>query len=245
MNKGYWMRRYKLVVVVFICSFLFSCTHTQTQQKVVASSPEESNASRLAKSDIDEVIELQQRTVMEHLKLLMIKLYKRNPSARHDKEQRSLEASVDLFFSKPAGTDYPQFNKVTSTDLIHLSLDPAYQGGDRVLPFISGLRSMLMASYNNLTDFYYLTSIDEQKLYNSARNIEIAAWLLAESRNEDGELFLLSDSLENERRNLSYQRLLGQMIATQDNLAIIMSHKNGRIIKTIVVRAATLMFLPI
>jgi hypothetical protein len=245
MIKGYWMRRYKVLIVVFICSCLFSCTHNQAQQKVVASSPDETSASRLAKSNIDEVIELQQRTVMDHLKLLMIKLYKRNPSARHDKEQRSLEASVDLFFSKPAGSDYPQFNGLTSTDLVHLALDPTYQGGDRVLPFISGLRSMLMASYNNHTDFYYLTSIDEQKLYNSARNIEIAAWLLAESRNESGELFLLSDSLENERRNLSYQRLLGQMIATQDNLAVIISHKNGRMIKTIVIRAATLMFLPI
>lgn len=102
-----------------------------------------------------------------------------------------------------------------------------------------------MAAYDNHTDFYYLTSIDEQKLYNSARNIEIAAWLLAEKRNVDGELYLLSDSLENERRNLSYQRLLGQMIATQDNLAEIVSHKTGRLIKTVVVKAASLMFLPI
>lgn len=211
----------------------------------MATSPDDDNVSRLAKSNIDEVIELQQRTVMDHLKLLMVKLYKRNPSARHDKEQRDLDASVELFFSQPAGTDYPQFNDLTSTDLVHLALDPEYQGGDRVLPFISGLRTMLMASYNNHTDFYYLTSIDEQKLYNSARNIEIAAWLLAESRNENGELFLLSDSLDNERRNLSYQRLLGQMIATQDNLAVIISHKNGRLIKTMVIRAATLMFLPI
>jgi hypothetical protein len=245
MVKGYWMRRYKVLIVVFVCSCLFSCTNLQTKQKVVAADPNDDNVSRLAKSNIDEVIELQQRTVMDHLKLLMTKLYKRNPSARHDKEQRSLEASVELFFSKPAGSDYPQFNDLTSTDLIHLALDPTYEGGDRVLPFISGLRTMLMASYNNHTDFYYLTSIDEQKLYNSARNIEIAAWLLAESRNEKGELFLLSDSLDNERRNLSYQRLFGQMIATQDNLAVIISHKNGRLIKTVVIRAASLMFLPI
>ena len=60
-----------------------------------------------------------------------------------------------------------------------------------------------------------------------------------------GKLFLLSDSLENERRNLSYQRLFGQMIATQDNLADIVAHKTGRLIKTVVVKAASLMFLPI
>ncbi|PCH62288.1 MAG: hypothetical protein COC04_05340, partial [Gammaproteobacteria bacterium] len=197
------------------------------------------------KSDIDEVIELHQRTVMKHLEQLMLKLYKRNPSARYDKAQRNIEDSVSLVFSRPHDFKYTQLNKLSSTDLIHLALDPDYQGGDRVLPFIVGLRTMLMASYDYHTEFYYLTSIDEQKLYNSARNIEIAAWLLAESRNEQGDLFLLSDSLENERRNLSYQRLLGQMIATQENLADIVSHKTGRLIKTVVVKAASLMFLPI
>ena len=102
-----------------------------------------------------------------------------------------------------------------------------------------------MASYNDKTEFFYLTSIDQQKLYNSARNLEIAAWLLAEKRDQDGNLLILSDSLADEQRNLSYQRLIGRMIATQDNLAEIISHKTGRIIKTFVVRAATAVFLPI
>jgi len=211
----------------------------------VASDPDDSTFSRLAKSDVDEVVELHQRTVMKHLQQLMSKLYKRNPSSRHDKAQRNIQDSVNLIFSRPHNFKYKQWSERTSTDLIHLALDPGYQGGDRVLPFIVGLRTMLMASYDNHTEFYYLTSIDEQKLYNSARNIEIAAWLLAESRNEQGKLFLLSDSLENERRNLSYQRLFGQMIATQDNLADIVAHKTGRLIKTVVVKAASLMFLPI
>lgn len=238
------MRLYS-VFIVLISFSLIACTNVQPQQKVVASDPADSTFTRLAKSDIDEVVELHQRTVMNHLKQLMLKLYKRNPSARYDKAERNIEDSVELVFSRPHYFKYNDWTDLSSTELIHLSLDPDYRGGDRVLPFILGLRNMLMASYDNHTEFYYLTSIDEQKLYNSARNIEIAAWLLAESRNEQGELFLLSDSLENERRNLSYQRLLGQMIATQDNLADIISHKTGRLIKTVVVKAASMMFLPI
>ena len=46
-------------------------------------------------------------------------------------------------------------------------------------------------------------------------------------------------------RNLSYQRLIGRMIATQDNLAEIIAHKSGRLIKTVVVKAASMVFLPI
>ena len=102
-----------------------------------------------------------------------------------------------------------------------------------------------MASYNNQSEFYYLSSVDQQKLYNSARNIEIAAWMLAEKRDENGKRLLLSDSLQEESRNLSFQRIIGGMIATQDNLAAIIAQKNGRLVKTVVVQAASMMFLPI
>ncbi|NQY26986.1 MAG: hypothetical protein HRT92_07395 [Piscirickettsiaceae bacterium] len=212
---------------------------------MVASNPDNSGLSRLAKSDIDEVIEYHQRAVIRDLKKLMIKLYKRNPGGRHDKEIRSIEASVDLVFSRAHDKAYPQWNRLIGTDIVRIALDASYQANDRVLPFIVGLRKMLMASYDNHTEFYFVTSIDQQKLYNSARNIEISAWMLAERRDLDGELLLLSDSLAEEQRNLSYQRLIGRMIATQDNLAEIISHKTGRLIKMVVVKVASMMFLPI
>lgn len=200
---------------------------------------------RLAKSDIDEVIELHQQAVMRDLKKLMIKLYKRNPGQRYDREQRDIRASVELTFSRPSNFRYANYQHIDKpTDIVRLALDENYRG-DRVLAFIVGLKRMLMASYDNKTEFFYLTSVDQQKLYNSARNIEIAAWLLANGRDAEGKLLLLSDSLDDENRNLSYQRLIGRMIATQDNLAQIISQKTGRIIKTVVVRAATMVFLPI
>lgn len=200
---------------------------------------------RLAKSDIDEVIELHQQSVFRDLKKLMIKLYKRNPGLRYDLDQRDIKASVELSFSRPYNFVYADFKDIKRpTDIVRLALDENYKG-DRVLAFIVGLRQMLMASYDYHDEFFYLTSIDQQKLYNSARNIEIAAWLLASKKDSQGNLLVLSDSLEEEIRNLSYQRLIGRMIATQDNLAQIISQKTGRIIKTVVVRAATVMFLPI
>lgn len=200
---------------------------------------------RLAKSDIDEVIELHQQAVMRDLKKLMFKLYKRNPGLRYDRELRDIKASVELTFSRPFNFNYAEYKDIRRpTDIVRLALEDEYQG-DRVLAFIVGLRRMLMASYDNHTEFFYLTSIDQQKLYNSARNIEIAAWLLANKRDQHGNLLVLSDSLSDEQRNLSYQRLIGRMISTQDNLAEIISRKTGRIIKTFVVRAATVVFLPI
>lgn len=239
------MKHGKFFIVVLLCLNLIACNSMQAKPKVVASDPNEAGIARLAKSDINEVVELHQRAVMQYLKSLMVKLYKRNPKGRHDKDKRSIEASVDLLFSRSHNQDFAQWRHMKGTDIIRIALDDSYQGQDRVLPVIFGLRKMLMASYDNHTEFFYLTSISEQKLYNSAKNIEIAAWMLAEKRDVHGNLLLLSDSLAGEKRNLSYQRLFGKMIATQANLAEIVAHKNGRLIKTVVVKAASMMFLPI
>ena len=227
--------------MVLLCLTLSACTG----QKVVASDPDNAGISRLAKSDIHEVVELHQRAVMQNLKLLMLKLYKRNPAGRHDKDKRDIEASVDLVFSRHHDYYFSHWQHMDATDIIRVALDETYQDSDRILPFIFGMRKMMMASYDNHTEFFYFTSIDQQKLYNSARNIEISAWMLAEKRDINGKLLLLSDSLTEEYRNLSYQRIFGKMIATQDNLAEIVARKNGRLIKTVVVRAASMMFLPI
>jgi hypothetical protein len=238
------MKLFNFIFIV-LCLNLSACTTMLPNQNAVVANPDTSGVARWGKSDMDEVIEFHQRAAMENLKALMVKLYHRNPKGRHDAKLRTIEASVNLTFSRSNDGYYPQWESIKATDIVRIALDESYQGSDRVLPFIVGLRKMIMASYDNHTEFFYLTSIDGQKLYNSARNIEIAAWMLAENRDVRGRLLLLSDSLEQEERNLSYQRLIGQIIATQDNLATIMAHKSGRLIKNVVITAASMVFLPI
>jgi hypothetical protein len=229
------MRLFSFLLVVF----LSACSSQPTGKN------SDSAIDRIAKSDIDEVIEVHQQAVLDDLKALMIKLYKRNPNLRHDLHERSIEESVELTLSRPYNTVYEQGKNVSEpNDIVRLAFDERF-AGDRVRALILGLRKMLMASYDYRTEFYYLTSVDEQKLYNSARNLEIAAWLLASRSDVNGKPLIFSDSLQSEQRNLSFQRLFGKMIATQDNLAQIISQKTGRILKTVVVRTASMMFLPI
>jgi len=236
----------KLYRTFFIAALLgvSACSHSPAGHKTVAADPDHGGIERFAKSNIDEVIELHQRAVIRDLKTLMLKLYRRNPDQRHDKHARTIEESVELIFSMPMAALHPDWVRKKGTEIIPLAFDDAYLD-DRVFAFIVGLRKMLMASYDNHTEFYYLTSIDEQKLYNSARNIEIAAWMLADKRDGNDRLYILSDSVENEQRNLSYQRLIGRMIATQDNIADIVDHKEGRIVRTVVTRAVSMVFVPL
>jgi hypothetical protein len=115
-----------------------------------------------------------------------------------------------------------------------------------VFALVAGLMSMIMKSYNYQSEFYMFDSVEPQKLYNCARNIEIAVWKLSHDRDSNGEPFLYSNSLPDEEVvNLSYERIFGKLIATQDNITTIMAGKNGRTIKTVIQKMATAVFLPI
>ena len=56
---------------------------------------------------------------------------------------------------------------------MRLAFEESYEG-DRVLALIEGLRGMVLDAYNGQQEFYLLDELDPQKLYNAARNIEIA-----------------------------------------------------------------------
>jgi hypothetical protein len=111
------------------------------------------------------------------------------------------------------GTFDPQFafrlvelGGVRGADAIVLALKPEYSG-DRVFAFGVGLSSMVLLAYNGKTEFYLTDSLDAQKLYNSARNIEIAAWKLANSRDLHGNLLIVSNEATGVP-NLSFEREL-------------------------------------
>jgi hypothetical protein len=117
--------------------------------------------------------------------------------------------------------------------------------GDRVLALMVGLRSMIDAAYGHKQEFFLTDELDPQKLYNSARNIEITVWRLAHRKNSFGQPYLLTDSLNEGVRNLSYERLFGKLISLQDTLATIIAERNNRLIKNVIQRFATAVFLPI
>ena len=198
----------------------------------------------LAKTDVDMVAEIHLHTALEHLRDLMIKLYRRNPRQWKTTGKKSAQAVVAEVFDGNYEWDFPELDGKRGAASIHLAFRDDY-AGDRVLAFGVGLTSMVLAAYNNKTEFFLTDELEPQKLYNSARNIEIAAWKLEHDRNARGELFLLSNSRAGEIRNLSFERLLGKLMAGQDAIARIVSGKTQRTIKNIIQRMAGAVFLPI
>jgi len=198
----------------------------------------------LIKTDIDMVAEVHFQETYASLRALMAKLYRRNPREWRKTGQASGDAVVFLVFDTQHDWRFKELGDKKGTDAIQLAFREDYQG-DRVLAFIVGLATMHLSAYNDKSEFFVLDELSPQKLYNSARNIEIAAWKLANGRDSQGNLHLLSNENDGTVKNLSFEREFGKIIARQDTLARIVSEKTNRSIVRIIQTMATAVFLPI
>jgi hypothetical protein len=116
-----------------------------------------------------------------------------------------------------------------------------------VAVFIAGMGGMLNAAFEEKTEFFMLDELDAQKLYNSARNLEIAAWKLANARDAGGAPLLLSNEMAQggQPANLSFEREFGKMIGNLDILSGLVAEKGHRVIARVVQNLATAVFLPV
>jgi hypothetical protein len=194
--------------------------------------------SSLVKNDIDLVTETHQRVVFAALRELAVKLYKRNPGEWKKDGHRTLEEAVDSICCDP----FPSVNGKSSIDSIRLAFDEEFHG-DRVKAFIAGIETMVLNSYDGHRSMYIHNLLDAQKLYNSARNIELASWLIRTKRNVNDRPFLLSSG-EGDEINLSFERLFGKLINAQDMMAQIIADRNHRQIKNVIQSLVTA-FIPI
>ena len=230
-------------VLLGLCLLLAAC-NTKTTQVEKGPDTQDVNFDSLIKTDVGVVLEIHVREVRTLMRELMVKLYKRNPRELKKSVFPSAEENIDRLFEQRHGWNFPELDGKRDIEAIKLTFDEDFKG-DRVFAFVSGLTSMLMASYKYKTEFYVLDSVDAQSLYNSARNIEIAVWRLGNEYDSNDELFLYSNSLPGEITNLSYERIFGKLISLQDTMAIIIAGKTNRTVVKVVQRMVTAVFLPI
>ena len=231
------------------CLLLPACTSTQSYPPTAPSTgrrppPAEAqfNLADLAKSDIDAVAEVHFRESIASAKLLTEKLYRRNPRELRKSDLPTPEAE------SPA-------RSIRARVAIRRALEPAWHRrapiafradftGDRVFAFGVGIGSMIAQAYNDKSKFYLTDSLDAQRLYNAARNLEIAAWKLA---NAGAERRAPAPQQRDGpgAANLSFEREFGKLIAYQDTLALVMAQRTNRTIRRFSQALATAVFLPL
>ena len=104
---------------------------------------------------------------------------------------------------------------------------------------------MMQVAFNDKTEFFLLDELDPQRLYNAARNVEIAVWKLSAARMSNGDLYLLSNETAASVRNLSFEREFGKIIGSLDVLSKIIADKDNRTIVKVIQSLATAVFLPV
>ena len=197
----------------------------------------------LVKTDVDRITDTSRAEVVAGLLLIADKLYKRNPKEWKNGGAVSRDAAVDRLRNR-VSRDWPEFGGRRERQVAILAFTPGYEG-DRVAALMFGLLTMVDAAYEHKSDFYILDSLNEVKLYNCARNMEVAIWKLNGDRNAAGQLFLLSNELDPANRNLSFEREFGRIIGLLDFMAAIVADRNGRALSRATQGAVTMVFLPV
>lgn len=218
---------FRIIPVVLLLS-LAACSafqHTPTPHGEVKGA--DVNGKEMVQSDTNRVATLGMQANLDSLYRLMDKLYRRNPA-----ECKKTGADRDDCMKKVkeaiAGRkDWPGLQGQRDIKALSLALKPEFDG-DRVAAFIYGAADMIITAHGGKTEFFLVDSLDAQFVFNAARNIEIASWLLASRHNVAGRSLLLSDEIGDTARNLSFEREFGKIVGRLDLLASFVTEKYRR-----------------
>jgi len=220
----------KIIILLVLATFLTSC------QKNIF--------TNITKTDIDIVSEIHVINAKGYIEELIIKLYKLNPIyiQKNDKFNKISEVIIDIFKE----TDISKIDKSgkENIDYILKGFEKNFNG-DRVYFISKGLYGMINASYN-YKDKFYLTDpkLSSEKLMNTAINIETLVWRLSNTK-KNGEILIKTNNIDDDKINLSFERLFGKLINNQENMSRIISSQQGRDVQKVAKRIVSTIFLPI
>jgi len=225
---------------------LAGCAATPAPRGEVRVAPTAS--SELAQSDVNRMATLGMRANLDSLLSLADKLYRRNPREWRKGGAASREEALErLRLAVDARQPWPALAGRRDIAALALALSPEF-AGDRVAGFIAATADMIVTAHGGKTEFYLLDGLDAQALYNAARNVEIAVWMLAQRRDAAGQPLLLADEIGPQGRNLSFEREFGKVVARLDLLAQVSAEKYRRAVVSYVqnlLGGSLLQFLPV
>ncbi|RTZ48277.1 hypothetical protein EKL30_02400 [Candidimonas sp. SYP-B2681] len=190
---------------------------------------EEMSADQLGQTDFNRTLTIAMRDNLDSLTRLLEKLYRRNPTEWHKTGAPDLASAVRegrkaiLTGQAPSG-----LGSLRDVEIMSVAMDPAYQG-DRVGAFVFGMADMIIRAHNGKIRFYATDVVNAQHVYNSARNVEVASWLLATRRNAAGHPLLLANEASSEIANLSFEREFGQLVGRLDLVANLLDENLRRV----------------
>lgn len=213
------------VLVLALAALLSACSTAPGPRGEVRSMS--GGGGEMGQSDTNRMATITMQYNLDSLYLLMDKLYRRNPAEWKKTAASREDAMLKVRSAIAQRAPWPGLQDQRDIRALSLALMPDF-AGDRVAAFIYASADMIIAAHGGKTEFFLVDSLDAQHIYNAARNVEIAVWLLASRRNANGQPLLLADDMGTGARNLSFEREFGKIVGRLDVLATFMTEKYRR-----------------
>lgn len=184
---------------------------------------------QFAQTDFNRTVTLAMRDNLDTIYRLREKLYKRNPIQWQRGGFDSMEAAIQASQHAIENAEPPaDLAGLQDIEILSISLNEDFIG-DRVGAFVYGLADMILVAHNNKSRFYIADQLDAQHIFNAARNVEIAAWLLNTRKDAAGEPLLFANEMSPHGVNLSFEREFGQLIGRLDLVANLLDENLRRV----------------
>lgn len=181
----------------------------------------------LVQSDANRITQVTMEANLASLLLLADKLYRRNPAEWKKSAASREEALAALRRSIYEHQPWAPLGGLRDTAALSQALSPAFTG-DRVAAFIAACADTIITAHGGRHEFYYLHGVGPQYIYNAARNMEIALWILNTRKGAGGAPLLRANEMQGEERNLSFEREFGKIIGRLDLLASYLTERFRR-----------------
>lgn len=214
-----------IAAALFAALSLSACVSAPTPHGEVKGAS--ASGKEMGQSDTNRMTTLAMHDNLDSLYRLMDKLYRRNPAEWKKTAATREDAIRQVRFSIERRQIWNDLQGKHDIAAMSLSLAPEFKA-DRVAAFIYATADMIVTAHGGKTEFYLIDGLDAQFVYNAARNIEIASWMLANRRTASGQLLLLSDEINSSERNLSFEREFGKVVGRLDLVAEFVTEKYRR-----------------
>ena len=186
----------------------------------------------IGKTDVDMVIDAHIEMLNQYLADLTILLYKNNPDALAKTPGMTVELRLTQILQHPTDVRYTELNNARQVDAIELAMSPNFRG-DRVFALMLGISSMLRLSYDDKDETFIFDKLDAQKIYLSARNLEVTLRMLRKP--PQGVVIRTGENREAADYELS--NTMNRMIGLQDMVSNLSESTSKRMVKKLVQNA--------
>ncbi len=212
-------------LTVVLSFFLYATGCSATKKTPAPYGEVEGNnmhTQELLQSDVNRIATISVRNNLVYLQRIKAVLYELNPDSL-TQSGLSAEESERLFWQalqqrKPLIADQEEWRGLKA---VEVALSDEFKG-DWVALYSFGLTDILLNGFNYRTDLYLINGMDSQKLYNSARELEVATQML---RTRASKKRIIPD----QNKDARIERAIGAVVATVDLLAVYNTEKYRRI----------------